>query len=89
MSSSSFRLCLELNELFKAMFSGSVIASSFQLIKAKCSYYVNRGLGTFIKDHVTEDVISYLYFWALFDESLKKVLQQCQMDIELHYWNDG
>ena len=39
-SSSSFRSCLELNELFKTMFSDIVIASSFQISKTKCFYYV-------------------------------------------------
>ena len=75
MSSSSFRSCSELNELFKAMFSDSVIASSFQLSKTKCSYYVNHALAPFINDLVAKDVRSR-YSSVLFDESLK-VLQQC------------
>ena len=50
--SNSFRLCVELNELFKAVLSDSFIASSFQLSETKCSYYVNYGLAPFIKDLV-------------------------------------
>ena len=89
MSSSSLRLCLELNELLKAVFSDSVIASSFQLNKIKCSYYVNYGLAPFITDLVVKDVRSSPYFMVLFDESFNKVLEQNEMDIQLRYWNDG
>ena len=38
MSSASFRSCLQLNDLFRTMFSDSSIASAFQLSKTKCSY---------------------------------------------------
>ena len=89
MSSSSLRLCLELNELLKAVFSDSVIASSFQLNKIKCSYYVNYGLAPFITDLVVKDVRSSPYLLVLFDESFNKVLEQNEMDIQLRYWNDG
>ena len=69
------------------MFSDSVIASSFQLSKTKCS--LNCGLAPFIEDLVVKDVTSSLYFSVLFNESLNKVLQLSQMDIQLRYWNDG
>ena len=46
-------------------------------------------MAPFIKDLVLKDVKSLLYFLVLFDESLNKVLQQSQMDIQLRYWNDG
>ena len=89
LSSSSFRSCLELNELFKAMFSDSAIASSFQLSKTKCSYYVNYGLAPFIKDLLAKDVRSSPYFSVLFNESLNNILQQSQMDIQLRFWSDS
>ena len=82
LSSSSFRPCLELNELFKAMFSDSAIASFFQLTKTKCSYYVNYVLAPFIKDLLAKDVRSSPYFSVLFDESLNNILEQSQMDIQ-------
>ena len=72
MSSSSLRSCSELNELFKAMFSDSVIASSFQLSKTKCSYYANHALAPFINDLAAKDLRSR-YFSVLFDESLKSI----------------
>ena len=72
LSSLSFRSSLELHELFKAMFSDSAIASSFQLSKTRCSYYVNYGLAPFIKDLLAKDVRYSPYFSVLFDESLNK-----------------
>ena len=46
----SFRSCLGLNDLFKAMFIGSEIAKSFQLSKTKCDYLINYGLAPYFKD---------------------------------------
>ena len=45
----SLRSCLGLNELFRVMFSDSKIASSFQLSKTKCSYFINYGLAPHFK----------------------------------------
>ena len=42
--SHSFRFCLDLNELLKAMFPDSQIAKLFRLSKTKCSYYLVFGL---------------------------------------------
>ena len=71
------------------MFSDSAIASSFQLSKTKCSYYVNYGLAPFIKDLLAKDIRSSPYFSVLFDENLNNILQQSQMNIQLRFWSDG
>ena len=42
--SHSFRFCLDLNELLKAMFPDSQIAKLFRLSKTKCCYYLVFGL---------------------------------------------
>ncbi|XP_065676426.1 uncharacterized protein LOC136092344 [Hydra vulgaris] len=41
------RSCLNLNEIFKSMFSDSTIASKFALSKTKCGYLINFGLAPY------------------------------------------
>ena len=52
----SMRLCLELSELFKVMFSDSEIAKSFTLSKTKCSYFINYALAPHSKEELMKCV---------------------------------
>ena len=46
-SSFSLRSCLNLNALFKEMFSDSEIAENFKLSKTKCGYYLTYGIAPY------------------------------------------
>ena len=52
-SSFSLRLCLNLNALFKEMFSDSKIAENLKLSKSKCGYYVTYGIAPYLKSNIT------------------------------------
>ena len=71
------------------MFSDSAIASAFQLSKLKCSYYISFGLAPFIKHLLTKDINLSPIFSVMFDESLNKIMQQSQMDIQIRFWDDS
>ena len=53
----SFRSCIDLNKLFY-MFPDSEIAQKFQLGKMKCTYLVNYGMASFVKDQLVENVVA-------------------------------
>ena len=88
--SSSFSLhkCLNLNALFKEMFSDSKIADSFKLSKTKCGYYPTYGIVPYLKSNITKSILKAPYFTIMFDEILNSVLQNEQMDMQIRYWSD-
>ena len=84
----SLRSCLGLNELFRVMFSDSKIASSFQLSKTKCSYFIKYGLPPHFKELLLQDVKVCPFFVLSFDESLNEFIQKEQMDLQIRYWDN-
>lgn len=69
------------------MFSDSKIASSMQLQRTKISYVVTCGIAPFFKSELLQDVQKCDYFSVGFDESLNKISQSGQMDINVRFWN--
>ena len=84
----SLRSCMGLNELFRSMFKDSEVAKSFQLSKTKCSYILNYGLAPYFKDILLKEIKESDCFGVSFDESMNKVLQEEQMDVQIRYWNE-
>ena len=85
----SLRSCLVLKELLQVMFSDSEIAKSFKLSKTKCGYFINFGLAPYFKDFLVKEIKAANIFAVSFDESLNKVLQEEQMDVQVGYWNEA
>ena len=85
----SLRSCLGLKELFEAMFCNSEIAKSFKLSKTKCDCFINFGLAPYFKDLLVKEIKAANIFVVSFDESLNKVLQEEQMDVQVRYWNEA
>ena len=71
------------------MFSDSEIAKSFKLSKTKCGYFINFRLAPYFKDLLVKEIKAANIFVVLFDESLNKVLQEEQMDVQFRYWNEA
>ena len=71
------------------MFSDSEIAKSFKLSKTKCGYFINFGLACYCKDLLVKEVKAANIFVVSFDESLNKVLQEEQIDVQFRYWNEA
>ena len=78
-----------MKEFFEAMFSGNEIAKSFKLSKTKCGYFINFGLAPYFKDLLVKEIKAANIFVVSFDESLNKVLQKEQMDVQVRYWNEA
>ena len=73
--------------LFKAMFPDSDIAARFTLGRSKYHYVMNFGIAEYIKDCLTDAIKASPYFSVSFDESLNEILQKCQMDVVIKYWD--
>ena len=85
----SFCSCLDINELFRSMFSGSHIAKSFKLSKTKCAYLINFGIVLYFKEVLRKEIINAPVFSLLFDESMNHILQNEQLDIHKRFWDDS
>ena len=83
----SLRSCLGLNDLFRLMSIDNEIAKLFQLSKTKCGYIF--GLAPYFKEHLLKSLRVSPYFVLSFDESFNQTLQEEQMDLQLHYWEDS
>ena len=71
------------------MFPDSAITKTFKLSKTKSGYLINYGLASFFKDVLLKSINASPYFVILFDESMKKILQNEQMDLQASYWDDS
>ena len=69
------------------MFTDSKIIKSFQLSKTKCGY-INFGLVPYFKELLLKEIKASDCFRISFDESMNKVLQEEQMDVQIRYWNE-
>ena len=67
------------------MFSDSEIAKSFKLMKTKYDYFINFGLAPYFKDLLVKEIKVANIFNVLFDESLNKVLQEEQVNVQFRY----
>ena len=85
----SLCLCLGLNDLFKSMFPDSEIAKLFKQSKTKCECSINHGLVSFFKDDLLKLINVSPYFVILYDENMRKIQQDEQMDLQLRYWDDS
>lgn len=83
----SFRAGASSVSLFKIMFPDSNIASSMQLQRTKISYVITCGIAPFFKSELLQTIQKCNYFAVGFDESLNKVSQSGQMDINVRFWD--
>ena len=70
------------------MFPDSDIASKFTLGKSKCSYIINYGLSPYFKDNLIKSINSSPFYTLSFDESMNSVMQNCQMDVNIKFWDE-
>ena len=84
----SLRSCEGLGKLFKTMFPDSDFASKFSLGKTKCGYLINYGLKPYFREVLTKDINRSPFYSYSFDESMNPVLQNCQMDVVIRFWDE-
>ena len=85
----SFRSCLDINELFRCMFSDSHIAKLFKHSKTKCVYLINFGIAPYFEEVLRKEIIKAPVFSLLFDESMNHILQNEQLDIHIRFWDNS
>lgn len=74
--------------LFPEAFEDSDVAQSFSLGRTKYSYLLCYGIEPFLESQLLKDIMANAEeYCAMFDESLNKVAQRCQMDVILRYWD--
>ena len=72
-------------ELSGVMFPNSKIASQMELRRMKLKYIVNFGLGPYFKEILKCETTASEWYSINFDESLNKVVQECEMDILIRF----
>ena len=87
-SNYSQRSCENINELFKVMFPGNIVAEHFKLGRTKCGYLITHGLGNYFLDILYAEIQQSLFYSVSFDESLNKNLQKGQMDQLVRIWSN-
>lgn len=75
--------------VFKRMFSDSEIATKIQLQKDKMGYVIVHGIAPYFKTILFHEIELADVITVGFDESLNKVSQMQQMDIDIHYWDNS
>ena len=70
------------------MFSDSAIAKPFTLGKRKCGYYITYGIAPYFGELIKTLINKSLCFSLSFDESLNRVSQVEQMDMNVRYWDN-
>ena len=75
-------------ELFAVMFPDSKIASQIELGRMKLKYIVNFGLGPHFRDVLKCETAASEWYSISFDDSLNKVVQECEMDILIRFWDN-
>ena len=60
-----------------------------KMSKTKCLHYINFCIGLYFKDNLMRNNRLTPFFSASFDESLNKITQSEQMDMQIRLWKDG
>ena len=85
----SCRSCEGINKLFAVMFPDNEISFNLKLSKTKYAYLMNYGIAPHFKSNLLKSINNSSFYSLSFDESLNNVLQSCQMDINIRYWNEA
>ena len=72
---------------FRSMFPDDHVVANFTCGKDKTKYLVNYGIGPWVKELLNIQIDNAVYVVVGFDESLNKVTQTCQMDLNVRYWD--
>lgn len=73
-------------ELFELLFPDSEIAKKIRLKRTKIGYSLMYGIAPYFKNQLILNVLKCNFFSVGFDESLNKVSQKTQMDINIRFW---
>lgn len=83
----SYHSCENLGKIFKLMFPNVKAVEDFHLGYNKAAYNVIYGIAPYAKEEVINKLREVDCFTVSFDESLNTVTQNCQMDLQISFWN--
>jgi hypothetical protein len=83
----TLRSCDPLPQLFKLMFPDSGVANQFSLGRDKAAYTIKYGLAPIFHKMLLSEVSKETHYSLSFDDSLNKITQTTQMDIQIRYWS--
>ena len=69
------------------MFPDNDIAHSYSTAKTKLSYVINFGIATHFGMLLLEKLVQSKFYTVCFDERLNEVVQKCQIDFSLTFWD--
>lgn len=75
--------------VMKSMFPDSPIAQKMQLQRDKIGYLLAYGIAPFFEKELLDKVMKCDFIVIGFDESLNKVAQKQQMDLNVRFWDDS
>ena len=64
------------------------VATDFTLGKTKCGYFINHSIAPYFQNEIIKTVKNSPCFSVSFDESLNKIYQEEQMDLNVRYWDE-
>ena len=85
----SLNPCNGNGQLYQKMFPDSETAKLYEMGRTKLGYIVNLGLQPYFHGFLTESIKKSLYYLISFDESLNDSFQNCQMDLNIRFWNNN
>jgi hypothetical protein len=85
----SNRTAGSMTDMFKVMFSDSLIAQKLHLHKDKVGYMFTFGIGPYFQTELSKYLQTLDFYTLSFDESLNKVTQKSQMDFIVRYWDNA
>ena len=77
------------SELFEVMFSDSQIAKDFQMSQTKMTYIINFAIEPYFLEILISELKSCNYYSVSLHESINDIIQTCQMDVHVRYWNSS
>ena len=83
----SLNSCNENGQLYQKMFPDSETAKSYEMGRTKLGYVFNFGLAPCLHRLLTENIKKSPYYSVSLDESLNDSVQNCQMDLNVPFWN--
>ena len=57
--------------------------------QTKIGYYITFGIAPYFRSLLLQDIQSAPFFSAMLDESLNKIFQEEEMDVQVQYWNNA
>ena len=85
----SLNSCNDNGQLYQKMFPDSETAKSYEMGRTKLGYFVNFDLQPYLHGLLTESIKKSLYYSISFDKSLNNSFQNCQMDLNIRFWNNN